>query len=235
MKRLTTDNPKDNIENALNLFYIKDQWTWVRGGGPAPGYADVSLCDFVRMLVKANIPDATLPENDDDLSMMMAEWLMDEPDSAEGIISLLYTAGWSFAELRHRLAAYENTGLSPEYMAPALADAAAKHAKLIEYEEAKTEGRLVVLPCKVGDTVYKIDTDPLLDSREILELTVDNFVVCENGEILVKYDSWDGVICTADNLVNGTAYLDYYRTFLTREEAEQAIKRRLADDCNSRT
>lgn len=114
MKRLTTDNPKDNIENALNLFYVKDQWTWVRGGGPAPDYADISLCDFVRVLVQANIPDAELPEDDDNLSDLMCEWLMDEPDTAEGIISLLYTAGWAFAELRHRLAAYEGTGLEPE-------------------------------------------------------------------------------------------------------------------------
>lgn len=114
MKRLTTDNPKDNIENALNLFYGKDGWTWVRGGGPAPDYADISLCDFVRMLVKVNIPNAELPKDDDALSDLMCDWLIDEPDSAEGIISLLYTAGWAFAELRHRLAAYEDTGLEPE-------------------------------------------------------------------------------------------------------------------------
>lgn len=237
MKRLTTDTPKDNIENALNLFYIKGQWTWVRGGGPAPDYADVSLCDFVRMLVKANIPDATLPENDDDLSMMMAEWLMDEPDSAEGIISLLYTAGWAFAELRHRLATYEDTGLEPEEAKDMAENAETRLltwcesrygfpvGTVMDLLEAKRQGRLVVLPCKVGDTVYKIDTDPQLDSREILELTVDNFVVCEDGGILVKYDSWDGVICTADNLVNGTAYLDYYRVFLTREEAEEALRK----------
>ena len=29
--------------------------------------------------------------------------------------------------------------------------------ELIELAQAKTEGRLVVLPCKVGDTVYRLD------------------------------------------------------------------------------
>lgn len=115
MKRLTTDAPKCNIEAALNLFYIKDHWTWVRGGGPAPDYADISLNDFVRMLVKAHIPDSPeLPADDDNLSMLMAEWLMDDPGTAEGVIALVYAAGWAFAELRHRLAAYEDTGLEPQ-------------------------------------------------------------------------------------------------------------------------
>ena len=134
-----------------------------------------------------------------------------------------------------RLAAYEDTGLEPEEVNDAVVAAqlmakskitavfGVEAERILELARAEKDGRLVVLPCKVGDTVYKIDTDPLLDSREILELTVDNFVVCEDGGILAKYDSWDGVICTADNLVNGTAYLDYYRTFLTREEAEAAL------------
>ena len=123
MKRLTTDKPEGNVENSLNLFYIKDQWTWVRGGGPAPDYKDVSLCDLVRMMVKANIPDTEPPKDDDNLSMMMQEWLMDELDTAEGIIALLYNAGWAFAELRHRLA---------------------------RYEDLEEQGRLVILPCVPG-------------------------------------------------------------------------------------
>ena len=30
MNRITTDHPSDNIETALNLFYIKNGETWVR-------------------------------------------------------------------------------------------------------------------------------------------------------------------------------------------------------------
>ncbi len=39
-----------------------------------------------------------------------------------------------------RLAAYEDTGLTPE--------------EVMGLDQAKQDGRLVVLPCKVGDTVY---------------------------------------------------------------------------------
>lgn len=112
--RLTTDNPKDNIENARNLFYIKDGETWVRGGGPGPKYADVSLYDFTRQIVAAHIPDADLNIDNDSLSMMMYEWMFDGPESVNGLIATLYTAAWAFSELRHRLAAYENTGMEPD-------------------------------------------------------------------------------------------------------------------------
>jgi hypothetical protein len=176
MKRLTTDNPKDDIENALNLFYAKDQWAWVRGGGPAPDYADISLCDFVRMLAKANIPDAELPEDDDDLSMMMAEWLIDDPASAEGIISLLYTAGWAFAELRHRLA---------------------------HYEDMEEQGRLVVLPCKVGSVVYAAETTPVIPLHVIAPAVYLDGAEGGDFEMLDNFGK---------------------TVFLTREEAERALE-----------
>lgn len=130
MKRLTADNPKDNLENALNLFYIKDNETWVRSGGPGPEYADISLFDFTRSIVKAHIPDVELPEDNDNLSMMMCEWLFDECDTAEGLIALLYTAAWSYAELRHRLAAYEDTGLEPAEIRSLWAEWSANKAAL---------------------------------------------------------------------------------------------------------
>ena len=74
-----------------------------------------------------------------------------------------------------RLAAYEDTGLTPERCAEfARADAEGRYivmrdaeqdgvARLRELAEADKDGRLVVLPCKVGDTVYRIFNPP---SRE---------------------------------------------------------------------
>lgn len=114
MKRLTTDTPSDNIQAALNLFYVKDGWTWVRGGGPAPEYRDVSLCDYIRDIVRVHIPSEKLPADDDKLSMVMSEWLLEGYGTAEGIIATLYTAGWAFAELRHKLMRYEDTGPVPK-------------------------------------------------------------------------------------------------------------------------
>ena len=152
MKRLTTDTPKDNLEAALNLFYIKDHETWVRGGGPGPEYADVSLFSFIRDVVKTHIPDVELPEDDDDLSNMMPEWLMDGIDSAEGIVALLYTAAWAYAELRHKLMRYEDTGLTPEEIRNALdvndiipeINVTVDHIR--DLLKAEQDGRLLELP-----------------------------------------------------------------------------------------
>ena len=152
MKRLTTDTPKDNLEAALNLFYIKDHETWVRGGGPGPEYADVSLFSFIRDVVKTHIPDVELPEDDDDLSNMMPEWLMDGIDSAEGIVALLYTAAWAYAELRHKLMRYEDTGLTPEEIRNALdvndiipeINVTVDH--ILDLLKAEQDGRLLELP-----------------------------------------------------------------------------------------
>ena len=52
MKRLTTNCPDNNLDAALNLFYIKDFETWVRGGGDGPDYPDIRLYDFIRKAAK---------------------------------------------------------------------------------------------------------------------------------------------------------------------------------------
>lgn len=160
MKRLTTDTPKNNLQNALNLFYIKDNETWVRGGGPGPEYEDVSLFAFTRQIVRDHAPDIDLPDDDDSLSNIMPEWLCDGPDTMEGIIALIYTAAWTYAELRHRLMQYEDTGLAPNTIEAIFGTFhESDRAKLEELRallRAKHDGRLVVLPCKIGDEVWGI-------------------------------------------------------------------------------
>lgn len=192
MKRLTTDKPEGNVENSLNLFYIKDHWTWVRGYGSANGDEDISLSDLVRMMTKAIVPDAELPKSDDDLSFVMPEWLMFEPDTAEGIIALLYNAGWAFAELRQRLA---------------------------RYEDLEEQGRLVIPPCKVGDTVYCILEDspvyyPDTDGWYISEETVHE--ITTKGLILHEVEDGASIYVDPFDRIGKTV-------FLTREEAEKAL------------
>ena len=73
--------------------------------------------------------------------------------------------------------------------------------KLAEYENAEEEGRLVVLPCKVGDAVYKIIYQrDNFDDQPYSIITTVNF----------KYEMIDQIGKTV---------------FLTREEAEKALKR----------
>lgn len=113
MKRLTTNCPDNNLDAALNLFYIKDFETWVRGGGDGPDYPDIRLYDFIRKAAKILLPDLDFPMDDDGVDYAMGELLLDGPDEPTGLLALLYTAAWSYAELRGRLMQYEDTGLEP--------------------------------------------------------------------------------------------------------------------------
>lgn len=65
-------------------------------------------------------------------------------------------------EILERLAAYEDTGLSPqacieagEIEAGLSAEGYSIH-RMVELMRADKDGRLVVLPCKMGDTVWRI-------------------------------------------------------------------------------
>ena len=104
--RLTTDSPENNVEMALNLFYVKDKEVWVRGYGK--GGSDISLFDLSRDMVRQNIPSVDLDISDDSYSMMMAEWLWEDVETSEHMIALLYQAGWVCAELRERLKRFED-------------------------------------------------------------------------------------------------------------------------------
>ena len=207
MKRLTTNCPDDNLDAALNLFYIKDFETWVRGGGDGPDYPDIRLYDFIRKAAKILLPDLDFPMDDDGVDYAMGEFLLDGPDEPTGLLALLYTAAWSYAELRGRLMQYEDTGLTPERCAEfARADAEGRYivmrdaeqegvARLRELSEADKDGRLVVLPCKVGDTVY------------ILRRTFDG------ADVVGETELWWTDIPQLGKTV-----------FLTREEAEKALE-----------
>lgn len=110
MKRLVTDNPQGNLENALNLFFAKYGETWVRGYG-VDG-SDITLNDMIRLIIKKN----RLMIDTDDVETMqegLNDALSDEIGSAEGTAALLYTAAWVCAELRARLAQYEAAGIVP--------------------------------------------------------------------------------------------------------------------------
>ena len=96
----------------------------------------------------------------------------------------------------NRLAAYEDSGLSPE--------------EVQKMARAKAEGRLVVLLCKVGDTVYVI-----IDS-------VDIPYVRQEKVIAIEFWNKNGAI----TLFIRTPYglFEFGKTvFLTREAAEKAI------------
>ena len=129
----------------------------------------------------------------------------------------------SFDRLVERLAAYEETGLTPERCAEfARADAEGRYivmrdaeqegvARLRELAEADKDGRLAVLPCKVGDTVYWVH------GAVITECKVYRVQKNRNGlYICLKSKKSHGAFRT-DLSIGKTV-------FLTREEAEKALE-----------
>lgn len=87
--------------------------------------------------------------------------------------------------------------------------------KLAEYEDLEEKGLLIKLPCKLGDIVYYPFAGKILVKKIIC------FMVCKNAKITVFFNN---------PLDEGCELEDFGKTlFLTREEAEEALRKRLED------
>lgn len=218
MKRLTTNCPDNNLDAALNMFYIKDFETWVRGGGDGPDYPDIRLYDFIRKAAKILLPDLDFPMDDDGVDYAMGDLLLDGPDEPTGLLALLYTAAWSYAELRGRLMQYEDTGKTPVEVSMLVKDwndlctivrECGGISRVRVLAEADRDGRVVVRPCKVGDTLFRVF------AGEILEHKVRNM------RYLAIQGRWD---------IDTTPFCSYVESsigktiFLTHEQAERALE-----------
>lgn len=217
MKRLTTNCPDNNLDAALNLFYIKNFETWVRGGGDGPDYQDIRLYDFIRKAAKILLPDLDFPTDDDGVDYAMDELLLDGPDEPTGLLALLYTAAWSYAELRGRLMQYEDTELTPEEidMDHGTAETLRQLCRncdldrLEKLAEADRDGRLVVLPCKVGDKLYRVFAGEIFEHRVG---SMKYFAIQGQWDI----ETYPFCPCVESSIGK--------TIFLTREEAEKALE-----------
>ena len=135
-----------------------------------------------------------------------------------------YNGACSQRKVWERLAAYEETGLTPERCAEfARADAEGRYivmrdaeqegvARLRELAEADKDGRVVVLPCKVGDTVYF----RTYDCNGAVDLGIQpHKVTAIVGHAIVRGEHTDV------GLSQGQYGVSW---FLTREEAESALE-----------
>ena len=126
-----------------------------------------------------------------------------------------------------RLAAYEDTGLAPEEISDAVIAAKlmakskivscfgvdADHVR--ELVQAEQDGRLEVLPCKVGDTIYYTrEGYPIVEPLKVRTFFVGD--PTRRGEILhlhmIRTDKFDVSMDALGKTV-----------FLAREEAEAAL------------
>ena len=96
-----------------------------------------------------------------------------------------------------KLAAYEETGLEPEELA-----------------QAKKEGRLVVLPCDVGDKLYDVT---LGEVREKIVISLSMLLSKSVNHLVIHAENFR-------NAVTSYELQDIGKTvFLTREAAEAAL------------
>ena len=128
----------------------------------------------------------------------------------------------SFERLVERLAAYEDTGMTPKRCAEfAQADAEGRYivmrdaeqegvARLRELAKADKDGRVLVLPCNPGDVLWAFCSHPV---EQVYSFTVTDISTL-NGRAMLN-TSRCGVIDARD--VGKTV-------FLTREEAEKALE-----------
>ena len=125
-----------------------------------------------------------------------------------------------------RLAAYEDTGLEPEEVSTLVKDwsdlctivgECGGISRVRVLAEADKDGRLVVLPCRIGATAYILIQDsaifyPETNGWYIVEETID--AITQNGFYLG--DPEDGDFRPNDAIGE--------TVFLTREEAEKALE-----------
>lgn len=151
------------------------------------------------------------------------------------------TKGCIVPQLYARLGAYEDTRLTPELVQEIAELAIWIHKngleKIKKWIKADKDGRLVMLPCKVGDTVWAV-------SGKIIKCEIEETYLCDGGgiEFLVSFncDGADCKRCPFNNWTqdcSGECYCDCEygngsfkdsdigkTIFLTREEAESALE-----------
>lgn len=135
------------------------------------------------------------------------------------------TICWRAGDAVDRLAAYEDTGFSPEEIKSAFTqDALIKLAaqalgttpeRLRELAAADKEGRVVILPCKRGGKIYA-PRKRGIDTYEVIAIAKDEKGVQLLGKCKCSEESWVTDVFNACDFGKNV--------FLTREDAERAME-----------
>jgi hypothetical protein len=127
-----------------------------------------------------------------------------------------------------RLKAYEDTGLGPEEVERSKLEIEAGCVKAIartygidinrlrKLAEADKDGRLVVLPCKVGDGLYEVTGRKTISVYKVRAIRVELF------GLFIEWDIEEGFVW--QSLAGINAGEIGKTVFLTREEAEKALE-----------
>lgn len=108
-------------------------------------------------------------------------------------------------------------------------------SRLLELTKAEKDGRLVVLPCNVGDLLYEVDLPKygVITCKVLRVGTYNGPAAHVEGNPMVSAVSVGVEVVEGHGKGSGYAFEaeDFGKTvFLTREEAEAALKKREADN-----
>lgn len=127
-----------------------------------------------------------------------------------------------YVSAAYRLAAYEDTGLTPEACAEAreagkvLSSCDISFGRLAELLTADRDGRLVVLPCKVGDRLYEVTGRKSISVYKVRAIRVELF------GLFIEWDIVEGFVWQSLSGINAG---EIGKTvFLTSEEAKKALE-----------
>ncbi len=154
---------------------------------------DVDSRWLIRNLVKDICGEDFKDLSDEEVDDYMDSMLSVEIDSTIGLLALFYRNLWAMADLRE---------------------------KLKYYEDAEEQGLLLRLPCKMGDTLYRVNKgakEPVIMMR-VIQLYIKQI---HKDRTVMRIDA----INDAD--MGESCYLPCdigERIFLTREEAEAKLK-----------
>lgn len=135
-----------------------------------------------------------------------------------------YNGECSQRKVWERLKAYEDTHMMPSDVTSMRMDMAIIAAlfngvdvdRMKELAEADKDGRLVVLPCKVGDRLYEVTGRKTISVYRVKAIRVELF------GLFIEWDLDEGFVWQS---LSGVSAGEIGKTvFLTREEAEKALE-----------
>lgn len=187
MKRLTSDKPVAE----MGMYELALNSCYIKDGKVRVRdfENDSDARELTRKILEDIADDAFIDNTDETFDGAITDYLQYGTSELVGLIAVFYRNLCAMADLRERLK---------------------------KYEDLEEQGKLLKLPCAVGDTVYEI----IKTRKTISEFTVMGFSVSEHG-IFVKWKLIDGIYRNLsgfnDDEIGKTV-------FLAREEAEGALK-----------
>lgn len=194
MERLTTNKPVDEM-SMLELAY--NSCYAENGKAMYRDFETVKVVrDFARNLYKSYLGEE-LPKVDEYFDSIISEDLQYESEiHLRGLIALFYRNLWTMADMRERLKAYE---------------------------DKQEQGLLIELPCKVGDTIYKIHSKVNYDLNIINGHSDLNRVYVQKVHSIEMFRNDSYLLNTCEGM--SSVHSDFYKEtwFLTQAEAEEAL------------